>query len=132
MILNFKEQFKEKILSGTKKHTLRRGERFKDGDILQFYTGLRTKKAKKFAEARAKCVLYIDYHGDRFEVHPCVGMAYEKLVLGCNKHPCEPNFWQKLAENDGFDTYEEMLEFFKENGKVGGYQIIVWEGLKEV
>ena len=47
-LLGFKEQFAEKILDGTKKHTMRNPRKIpiQAGDTLYMYTGLRTKDCK--------------------------------------------------------------------------------------
>lgn len=52
MVIGFKEQFVQKILSGEKFHTIRRDKnnRWKKGMIMHMATGMRTKKYKQFAQ----------------------------------------------------------------------------------
>lgn len=49
--INFKKQFVEPIQNGTKTQTCREKNRFKVGDKLQLYYGMRTKQCKKIADA---------------------------------------------------------------------------------
>ena len=130
MNLNFKPQFADKILSGQKIHTLRYGERWKKGNKIHFYTGLRTKDASLFARGVVKDI-YAGFDWDsecaRFFLHPIISQDYVRNILGGQMPSGPREFWDLVAKNDGFSDFSEMKEFFLKNGKDGGYQLIVWE-----
>ena len=48
---NFKDKFVQNIVIGTKQSTIRQTKRCKVGDVMQLYTGQRTKYCKKIADA---------------------------------------------------------------------------------
>ena len=94
---NFHHEFVIPILLGSKVQTIRKTRRCKVGDAMQLFTGQRTKNCLKFAERICSVVDYV--HLER-----------NSLTLGnCSKHPRD---WDKFAELDGFDNYEDMLDFF--------------------
>jgi hypothetical protein len=50
MVLGFKKQFEEPIIKGDKIHTIRldKGDRWKEGNSIQFATGVRTSDYNEF------------------------------------------------------------------------------------
>lgn len=130
MNLNFKPQFVDAILDEKKIHTLRYGKRWKVGDKIHFYTGLRTKGERLFAKGVVKDI-YASFDWckecERFLIHPITGQAYVKNILGGKMPSGQREFLDLVAKNDGFKDFSDMKKFFLENGKEGSYQLIVWE-----
>ena len=127
MILSFnkenieKRNFKEKILNGTKIHTIREDKhnRWKPGMSIQFYAMNPRNGGKKFAEGIVTAVVPVHISPD-YEI----SIIYTKLPRGGSL--IRSLSVEALAKNDGFESWEEMKEFFPEffEGK-----IIYW-GLK--
>lgn len=126
MILNFSEtingvksNFVEKILSGEKIHTIRRdsNNRWFAGRKIQFYTGARTKKAKKFGES------------------VCVSVQSILIIKGCwvwidgselTKEQLNSDEIDVLAKNDGLKS-GDLLNFIRETyGDDFSGKIIHW------
>lgn len=125
MVLSFNQNFPEKIINGTKIHTIRRDAtgRWKAGMKIQFATGARTKAYNQFHEAECTGVqtikiTYIDNRGavkiDIDGKHLGIWHRYipEKSV--------KPKAIEKLATNDGFSCVEEFLKWFQRDfeGKI--------------
>lgn len=116
MILGFKQQFVDKIMSGHKIHTLREDKknRWSRYHIIHFATGVRTK----------------DYHC--FLTRHCVSVQnitiepIEKVVYVDGKWLSDKGI-QALVKNDGFDSIQEFWQWFDKpfEGK-----IIHWTSLK--
>lgn len=146
MLLGFKTKFsngeptnfKEKILSGEKRHTIRLGDRWKPGMNIHFATGVRTRQC------------------DIFKIYPCVSVQriemwslgkglsdhrklvitidgidmYEELRLNVYGKP----FFYKFISNDGFgDNAFQFYEWFRLHGTENIHftgQLIHWTDLK--
>lgn len=131
MILGFKPKFKDKILNGSKIHTIRfdQHKRWKVGMSIQFATGVRTKNYECFKR-------------DAF----CLGI--QKIVIKHNKGDFkQTGVWiddklifaidgvlhngtdimTKLAKNDGFNDYNDFFKWF--NKDFEGF-IIHWTDFK--
>lgn len=105
MILSFKDRFVEPILSGRKIHTFRLDlpNRWKEGNIIHFATGVRTKDYHVFKTA--KCT----------GVQPCVvSTVPEKLFVNIDHRMLSVYELHEFAVNDGFWGIAEMIKFFKE------------------
>ncbi len=114
--LNFKSQFADDVECERKRRSIRAprkdGRDPKPGDVLQLYTGLRQKGARKLREA--KCVrvrtVEIDFSG----------ITLEGRKLYCGDAPAyaggvDPEHYDSdFARADGFDTFQDMREFFEE------------------
>lgn len=115
--INFKKIYAPKVESGSKTQTIRRKARAKPGDKLQLYTGMRTKGCRKLMDAVCCAV-------------DSVSITQEAPFFG------QPGWWPKdknvFAKRDGFQTYADMYEFFKETYGFGedGYifngYVIMW------
>ena len=132
MILGFYPQFKEKILDGTKKHTLRADEtdRWKVGRSIQFATGVRTKEYNKFKDG--KCVEIAEvslWLGTRaifirlltpVEESP-ICKLYKGAFLGdaaiLDPFGMNENPYADFIRNDGFDSEDDFWLFFKAQAK---------------
>lgn len=119
MILNFKTQingvptnFKEKILSGQKIHTIRKKGRWKAGDTIHFSTGARSKNYECFKTGTVVSVQSL--------VIARNPSTYEFLLDGCQM---SYDFLDNLAYADGFDGYTSFREWFKDGGE---FDLIHW------
>jgi hypothetical protein len=112
---NFQKQFVPLIIGGQKPHTIRKRRKHptKVGDHLVFYTGMRTRYCRWFAEAR--CI----------GVEPIVLKPFEKTII------CFTDFdIENLAVNDGFTSWDEFFEFFCETYRaevLEDFEIIRWD-----
>lgn len=94
---NFSPEFADAVERGEKVQTVRKTKRAKPGDMLQLYTGQRTKKCRKLREA--ECA-YVDY----------VHIAPEGLTVGdTRKHEGNAD---AFARRDGFKDYDDMVAWF--------------------
>ena len=124
MILSFnkenieKRNFKEKILNGTKIHTIREDKhnRWKPGMSIQFYAMNPRNGGKKFAEGVVTKIEFVEMSTyievvDRFL--PDNGQFIHTNI-------CLDFELNDFAKNDGFESWEEMKEFFPEcfEGKI--------------
>lgn len=131
-----KYDFENKILHGIKIHTIRRHRKkpFKVGDTLYHYKNWRTRDVKKICE---NICLYIA----DIEIRPL------RVATKNNRHIYQFGFFDvyingrkidlilnnKLAKNDGFDSYENFKDFFIKAGLPFYGQIIGWkEGINYV
>lgn len=97
---NFSPEFVPLIEARLKRQTIRKTARAKPGDLLQLYTGQRTKACRKLLETDLVCTL-VDY----------VGIRPEYLTLG-NKDKHEGNA-DDFARRDGFKDYDDMVAWFQ-------------------
>ena len=128
--------FEEKILGGTKIHTLRQSDRIKVGMKLQMTVGSRY-KPRVFAEKvcvstqLAKIILKYD---------PAIGLfGLDIYVTYTTKSDAylNPEELQVFVKNDGFDTLEHFVDwFFPNRNAVEGFNkmetlnVIHWTDLK--
>ncbi len=105
MLLGFKQQFKEKILDGTKIHTIREdpNNRWQAGKLIHMATGIRSTKFNCFKETT--CIstqrIFMTYAwGDIIEI--TVG---DKYLFGGYER-------EKFAINDGFEKWDDFFEWF--------------------
>lgn len=114
MDLGFKPQFKDKILNGTKIHTIRedKHKRWKTGRKITFATGVRTKNRNVFLEGECTYV-------DRIAIFP-----HQKKVWMYSK-PLNNDEIEILSKNDGFDNVEDFWKWFEAKG-ANDYRLIHW------
>ncbi len=123
MILAFKNKFKEPILKGTKKHTIRadKHNRWKAGNKIHCATGVRTKNYSCFKE-------YVCISTQKIEITRPVWSEYlNDAVVKVDGKVLTEKEQQQLAWNDGFANLLEFWLWFNEDftGK-----IIHWTDLK--
>ncbi len=103
--LNFQARFADAVESGQKRQTIRRVWKrpIKQGDTLYLYAGMRTKRCRKLMTADCLSVrpVTIDVAHYVFR-HTIVAGKY-----GGYDH------LNRFAKQDGFDSWEEMRDFFK-------------------
>lgn len=120
MILSFKRQFVQPILTETKIHSIRldRLNRWEAGKIIHFATGVRTKHYNCFKEGICVSTQII-------EILPKANEIYidGKII---------PQFsaWRALATNDGFAHIGGLLDWFKSKPFRG--KIIHWTELEYI
>ncbi|MDR2205793.1 MAG: ASCH domain-containing protein [Flavobacteriaceae bacterium] len=121
MTLSFKQQFKEKILNGSKIHTIRedKSNRWKAGNIIHFATGVRTKSYECFATG--KCVSV-----QEIEIIRVSDYANETIIK-VDERALPFEEIQKLAWNDGFHHILEFWLWFNRDFKG---KIIHWTDFK--
>lgn len=107
MVLGFKPQFVEKILNGSKIHTIRvdKNKRWQRGKKIHFAMGVRTKKYFQFKEGVCKFTQAVELRADTREIY--LGLN-GKINLLDKKHN------EMFAKNDGFNTEDEFWNWFKE------------------
>lgn len=116
MILGFKEQFKQPVLDGKKIHTIRedKGNRWNISYVIDFATGVRTKKYNLFHKSMCTGTQSIKIvYGN---IPPC-GSVVEVIVDGRVLFYDEV---RKLAKNDGVDSVSDFLDWFDKDfeGKI--------------
>ena len=118
MVLSFNQNFPEKILNGTKIHTLREDQhnRWKAGRSIQMSILVRTSKQRKFADKECTGVQTINilYVNNRGEVHFIID---GNKLLGIwhrfiPEKSVNPEAIEVLARNDGFESVEGFLKWF--------------------
>ena len=104
MILGFKKEFKDKILNGSKIHTIRLdpNDRWKVGNKIHFATGVRTKRYNQFKSGFCLSI-------DSVRIYPISeNVKFDNRYLTGDR-------LEKFAVNDGFDNSTQLFEFFLEN-----------------
>jgi hypothetical protein len=102
--LNFQARFASAVESGEKRQTIRKrrkdGRDPKPGDTLYLYTGMRTKACRKLGEAVCTRVQEV---------------AFGRMVMGGQRGTWfqGPGYLKSIAKRDGFETKEEMLDWFE-------------------
>ena len=135
-IINFKPEFAELVASGKKRQTIRkiRKRPFKVGDKLYLYTGLRTKGVRNLiiASMADGFDFPIRYYVKCKEVHDIEILEYygfggDYVVSLDNGKPLTCNQADAIAIHDGFETAEEMCDWFKKTHGLPFYgQLVRW------
>ena len=117
--LNYGKQFAPKILEGKKIHTIRRMRKrpVRPGDNLFHFTGQRTKECIRLLEN--KCIYAKDISIVYF---PNRMLEAVEIKIGER----EIKDIQKLAKNDGFDCFQDFINFFIASGLPFYGQLVGW------
>lgn len=122
MVLGFKDQFVDKILDGSKIHTIRedRHDRWHAGNQIQFATGVRTKKYNCFKEGVCASIQNIEIR------YKYMSGLFKRIVL-IDGQVITHGQLLDLAENDGFEKIDDFFKWFDKDftGKV-----IHWTGYR--
>jgi len=125
MILSFKKQFPDKILSGEKIHSIREDSRGRwvAGRPVHFATGVRTKNYNCFQEGVCVSVQRIEIlHYAFLEKQPAIEVIVDDNIKFTQRgnHIYNSNFIKQLAKNDGFDSVEDFFKWFSSDfqGKI--------------
>lgn len=113
MILGFSKLVgaKEKVLQGTKIHSIRGDKRWRKGMSIQFASGVRTKKYKQWHTGRATNVQTIEIDSQKRTV------VLDSFIVNINGV-------EAIAKNDGFDNVDDFFDFFRK--KKGLLYLIHW------
>ena len=110
--------FKDKLLSGEKRQTIRklRKRPFRVDDKLYLYWHLRRKDCEKIGEAICRETFFIETfsgitlcNSETFN-YGCI-LRFENLESGRFCRDLDPNEVEDLAKRDGFSNGREMLEW---------------------
>jgi hypothetical protein len=99
MILGFKDQFVDKILAGTKIHTVRESGRFTPGVVIHFATGVRTKNYHQFKEGVCMYAIPVTIMNYRVTINP---VWNDSIYLNV----------EEFSQNDGFDSVDDFFKWF--------------------
>lgn len=119
MILSFKEQLPEKIMNGTKIHSIRTDphNRWKAGRKIHMATGVRTKNYNCFNETVCTAVQSIHCSHDELGI----------LRVWIDRYPLDYGTIKMLAANDGFGSVKDFRQWFNTDFKG---KIIHWTDLR--
>lgn len=108
MILGFKPQFKDKIIKGSKIHTIRmdKTNRWKPGRMIHFATGVRTKNYNCFMQG--ECISVQDIEIKLYRS----GLT---LISIDGKLPLYKEQSEVLVNHDGFNEFNDFYDFFINN-----------------
>jgi hypothetical protein len=106
-LYNFEERFVPKILSGEKQHTIRGVRKHADrpGKTMHLYTGLRHKGAKLLMRVRCDKVEQIEIKNGAFFDTNHASVVIDGIELDQSER-------EALARRDGFDDFEQMMQFW--------------------
>lgn len=113
---SFQRRFVGQIRGGTKAQTVRADRRrhARQGEALQLYTGMRTSNCKLIGRATCASIEPIKFDFDAQEV-----------TIGGNTPMTDLVELDAFAQQDGFDDFRSLAEFWREHHK--GIQ--QWEGV---
>lgn len=118
---NFMDWIAPKVLDGSKLHTVRaNGKRrhAKAGDLLQLYTGMRTKNCRLLKEV--ECV-------GAWPVHLPCSAKYGPMIWSINGRPMDTDTMFDFAVGDGFADVFDMTEWvLKTHGQDFHGTLIAW------
>jgi len=125
---SFKKQFVEPILAGTKCQTIRadRKRHARPGEIVQLYTGMRTRHCKLIA--KRECIrvypITLDFAGKEITIG---GGAWRTIPL-VHERIRTPAKLDEFARADGFRDFDDMRSFWATNHGVETFKgvIIYW------
>ncbi|NCB82969.1 MAG: hypothetical protein EOM44_00495 [Bacteroidia bacterium] len=122
MVLSFNQNFPEKIINGTKIHTIHQDTtgRWKAGMKIQFATGARTEAYNQFHEA--ECTGVQDIEIRYTDMRGAVEIYIDGKHLGTWHRFMPPRSVNvadvlRLAVNDGFEGVTEFLNWFQRDFK---------------
>lgn len=118
MIAGLKHRFIPRVESGDKRHTIRRGKRWKVGMRIDLFKDVRQKTMKLIFRAPVTRV-------DDITIH----VELTGLTIFIGEHELDASEKEALAIADGFNDRVEMFEFWSIEhgyGRFGG-QIIHWD-----
>lgn len=115
MVMGFKTEingkptfFPEKILAGTKIHSIREGIRWKPGMLIHPATGVRTPKYRQITPEPLKVVSVQDFSIKYCEEYPGL-FSYNVFIDECERYDSELS---KLSKNDGFESFDLFIQAF--------------------
>lgn len=121
---SFKARFASRILDGSKRQTIRndRKRHARPGEVLQLYTGMRTRQCRLLG--RAVCVavapIRLDFINDQVEIdgdHPIIARRLLDV----------------FARQDGFDDWADLCRFWTDTHETPesfSGVLIIWDAIE--
>lgn len=118
MIAGLQERFLLKVLNGFKRHTIRRGKRWRAGMRIDLFLNVRQKNMRLIF--RAPVTKVEEFHAQVRQNGMDIWIDGQRLDL---------TELHVLAFRDGFDSHQEMFVFWREEHGLGPFhgQIINWD-----
>jgi uncharacterized protein YbjT (DUF2867 family) len=116
MILGFNEAFIPAILAGSKVHTIREGQRWRAGDVAEFYA--RAQEPDRYEFRGPLLVLLVQD----------IELTTDGLLVDGRRLPSAELL--ALAQADGFATADELLGFFANKPLPLRGQLVHWTALR--
>lgn len=125
-IANKQTFFKDKILSGSKIHSIREDihNRWKPGNLIHMSTGARTKNYNQFNIDKPELQKVIMVQKISITHKPV--QVFPHVII--NNKDLDFNKIVILAENDGFESIFDFFNFF--NKTISNYSLIHWTNFK--
>jgi hypothetical protein len=120
---SFKKQFGPPILAGTKAQTIRadRKRHARPGELVQLFTGMRTRQCRRLGESRCVEVLPVRMAFSRRGAAELMQVGERYLVTGGQM--------DAFARADGFADLEAMARFWWTEHPPEGGNILTFEGI---
>ena len=120
MILSFKPQFKQKILNGTKIHSIRLDlhQRWQAGKEIHFATGVRTKNYDCFHLLRCQSIqkIEIEYiHKSIIDTYSYITLEGIRIKVKIDNKIIDIYQICALSGNDGFATVQDFFICFNKD-----------------
>lgn len=120
MVIGFNKQFPDKIIAGTKLHTIREDskDRWKVGVCMHMATGVRSKKYNCFKQDICKGTqqIVIEYRIESIEeilsTEILVSIDNQYFYDNLTSDSKTIERMKKLALNDGFDSIDDFFDWF--------------------
>lgn len=114
---SFKKRFADAVESGAKSQTIRapRKRHARPGELVQLYTGMRTKQCRRLGYDVCKDVLAID-----------LDFSSDTITLEDSSVIKRRSQLDELAQRDGFADWDEMKSFWPNATFFSGV-LIMWE-----
>lgn len=112
---------KETLVEGKKLHTIRKGKRFKQGDLCHIFTGLRTRQAKKYGVTECLGAQHIIIRFDNTTAAQAenkkINPELVEVKVWVEGRALSPNEIETLAKNDGLKLEEFKRWFWKSTNR---------------
>ena len=123
MIIGFNKQFPDKIIKGTKKHTIRedKHDRWHAGMKMHMATGVRTKMYKCFKLDTCTGTQKVEIKWNNlYKDAPRASVYVDSKCIGTYTNIYPSGLLKVLAYNDGFDSVDDFFRWFNKdfNGKI--------------
>jgi hypothetical protein len=120
-VYSFKPQFTAHILSGRKKHTIRKKRKDgwveKPGNTMYLYENLRTKQSKHIGDRECVKVEAVEIKAlviDRETDDGGEDEHIESAIVQIDGQELSEDECESLSRRDGFSSFREMLKFWTE------------------
>ncbi len=132
MVLGFKAQFEKPVIDGDKIHTIRHDihDRWKSGRSIQFATGVRTKKYKKFKDGECLSTQKIKIKWKKINIGLVSESWTVKVFIDGKDITVKGDIVDQLVKNDGFANNKEFFEWKAWYRKDFTGKIVHWTKLK--